>query len=78
MEHLDRDIVALMSRRVYDVAGCNPSVKVYLNGKRIPITNFGHVRAFVSTFPGVLVFQVTYRAAVRQDVHAGRAKVRVH
>jgi DNA topoisomerase-2 len=40
MEHLDKDIVALMSKRVYDIAGCNSSVKVYLNGSLIPIRNF--------------------------------------
>jgi DNA topoisomerase-2 len=35
MEKLDTDIVALMTKRVYDVAGCNPTVKVYLNDERI-------------------------------------------
>ncbi|XP_023226762.1 DNA topoisomerase 2-alpha-like isoform X2 [Centruroides sculpturatus] len=40
MEVLDKDTVALMSRRVYDVAGSSRGVKVYLNGKRLPIRGF--------------------------------------
>ena len=40
MEKLDKDIIALMTKRVYDIAGCNSSVKVYLNGTLIPIRNF--------------------------------------
>ncbi|UYV70510.1 TOP2B [Cordylochernes scorpioides] len=40
METLDKDIVALMSRRAYDVAGTSRGVKVYLNDKRLPVKNF--------------------------------------
>ena len=40
MTHLDKDIVALLTKRVYDVAGCNSSLKVYLNDKRLPIRSF--------------------------------------
>ncbi|XP_066589354.1 DNA topoisomerase 2 [Prorops nasuta] len=40
METLDDDIVSLMSRRAYDVAASTRGVKVYLNGKRVPIKNF--------------------------------------
>ena len=41
MDHLDDDIVALMTKRVYDMAGCTPaSVKVKLNGKVLDIKNF--------------------------------------
>lgn len=40
MEKLDNDIVALLSRRAYDVAGCTRGVKVYLNGKRLPVKGF--------------------------------------
>jgi len=42
MSHLDDDTVALLSKRVYDLAGCTSSnVKVYLNGKKISqATNF--------------------------------------
>jgi hypothetical protein len=37
MERLDEDTVALLSRRAYDVAASTRGVKVFLNGKRIPI-----------------------------------------
>ncbi|RXM31863.1 DNA topoisomerase 2-alpha [Acipenser ruthenus] len=37
METLDRDTVALMSRRAYDIAGASKGVKVFLNGKKLPI-----------------------------------------
>lgn len=40
MEKLDNDIVSLMSRRVYDAAASTRGVKVYLNGKRLPVKNF--------------------------------------
>ncbi|XP_049810564.1 DNA topoisomerase 2-alpha-like isoform X1 [Schistocerca nitens] len=40
MEALDKDIVALMSRRAYDVAASTRGVKVMLNGKRLPVKNF--------------------------------------
>ena len=37
MTSLDPDTVALLSRRAYDVAASSKGVKVFLNGKRIPI-----------------------------------------
>ncbi|XP_076228043.1 DNA topoisomerase 2 [Nomia melanderi] len=40
MQSLDNDIVALMSRRAYDIAASTRGVKVYLNGTRIPVKNF--------------------------------------
>eukprot|EP00043_Microstomoeca_roanoka_P011493 m.108253 g.108253 ORF g.108253 m.108253 type:complete len:1678 (-) comp15211_c0_seq2:413-5446(-) len=40
MTELDDDIVALMSRRVYDVAGTTKGIKVYLNNQRLPVRNF--------------------------------------
>lgn len=40
MTELDKDIVALMTRRAYDIAGCAKGVKVYLNEKRLPVKNF--------------------------------------
>ena len=40
METLDRDTVALLSRRAYDVAATTRGVKVFLNGKRLPISSF--------------------------------------
>ncbi|CAG4962834.1 unnamed protein product [Colias eurytheme] len=40
MEKLEDDIVALMSRRAYDVAASTAGVKVYLNGERLKISKF--------------------------------------
>lgn len=38
MEKLDKDIVALLTRRAYDVAGSCRGVKVSLNGKKLPVS----------------------------------------
>ena len=42
MDHgLDQDILDLMIKRVYDMAGCtDSSVRVYLNGDALPIKTF--------------------------------------
>lgn len=40
MEKLDDDIVALMSRRAYDIAASARGVKVFLNGSRIQLKTF--------------------------------------
>lgn len=40
MEKLDKDTVALMTRRAYDVAGSVKGVKVTLNGKKLPVSPF--------------------------------------
>uniref|UniRef100_A0A8C0GZP7 DNA topoisomerase 2 n=1 Tax=Chelonoidis abingdonii TaxID=106734 RepID=A0A8C0GZP7_CHEAB len=47
MTSLDKDIVALMSRRAYDIAGCTKDVKVFLNGKRLPVKGF---RSYVDLY----------------------------
>jgi DNA topoisomerase-2 len=40
MDKLDKDIIDLLSRRAYDVAGASWGIKVSLNGKRIPVKGF--------------------------------------
>lgn len=41
MTHLEDDVVALMRKRVFDLAGVlGKTVKVELNGKRIPVKSF--------------------------------------
>ncbi|XP_066940662.1 DNA topoisomerase 2-alpha isoform X2 [Macrobrachium rosenbergii] len=40
MESLNADIISLLSRRAYDVAASTRGVKVFLNGKRVPVKNF--------------------------------------
>uniref|UniRef100_A0A8B9PTQ2 DNA topoisomerase 2 n=1 Tax=Apteryx owenii TaxID=8824 RepID=A0A8B9PTQ2_APTOW len=47
MTILDKDIVALMSRRAYDIAGSTKDVKVFLNGKRLPVKGF---RSYVDLY----------------------------
>ena len=37
MTHLDKDIVSLMTRRAYDIAGGTKGVAVYLNGEKIEV-----------------------------------------
>lgn len=40
---MDEDTVSLLTKRAYDMAGCtNKKVKVYLNGKKINISDFNH------------------------------------
>ncbi|EDW13467.1 DNA topoisomerase 2 [Drosophila mojavensis] len=40
MESLDSDIVALMSRRAYDIAASTKGVSVFLNGTKVPVRGF--------------------------------------
>ena len=39
MKELDDDIISLMARRAYDVAGTT-GIKVYLNGALVPVSQF--------------------------------------
>uniref|UniRef100_A0A8C7U109 DNA topoisomerase 2 n=1 Tax=Oncorhynchus mykiss TaxID=8022 RepID=A0A8C7U109_ONCMY len=47
MEKLDMDIVALLTKRAYDIAGSCKGVKVMLNGKKLPVTGF---RSYVDLY----------------------------
>ncbi|KAM6897501.1 DNA topoisomerase 2-alpha [Xenentodon cancila] len=47
MNILDKDTVALMTRRAYDIAGSTKGVKVFFNGKRLPVTGF---RSYVDMY----------------------------
>jgi DNA topoisomerase-2 len=41
MTHLDKDIISIMYKRVYDLAGVTPAdVRVKLNGKSVDVKNF--------------------------------------
>ncbi|XP_078465385.1 DNA topoisomerase 2-alpha-like [Lampetra planeri] len=40
MTILDKDIIAIMTRRAYDIAGICKGVKVFLNGQKLPLTGF--------------------------------------
>uniref|UniRef100_A0A7N8YP46 DNA topoisomerase 2 n=1 Tax=Mastacembelus armatus TaxID=205130 RepID=A0A7N8YP46_9TELE len=47
MSILDKDTVALMTRRAYDIAGSTKGVRVFFNGKRLPVTGF---RSYVDMY----------------------------
>ncbi|XP_031700052.1 DNA topoisomerase 2-alpha isoform X2 [Anarrhichthys ocellatus] len=47
MSVLDKDTVALMTRRAYDIAGASKGVRVFFNGKRLPLTGF---RSYVDMY----------------------------
>ncbi|XP_059181316.1 DNA topoisomerase 2-alpha isoform X2 [Centropristis striata] len=47
MSILDKDTVALMTRRAYDIAGSTKGVRVFFNGKKIPLTGF---RSYVDMY----------------------------
>ena len=54
-EHLETglsdDIYLKLVKRVYDVAGCNPKLKVFLNGERIKINSFkDYIAMYVDKF----------------------------
>ena len=38
MDSLDDDTVSLLSRRAYDIAASSMGVKVFLNGKKLPVS----------------------------------------
>jgi len=41
MDTLDTDTISLFHKRVYDIAGCSSKkIKVYLNGKKVPVNDF--------------------------------------
>ncbi|XP_076089430.1 DNA topoisomerase 2-alpha-like isoform X1 [Mytilus galloprovincialis] len=40
MSSLDKDTVDLFTRRAYDIAAASKGVKVFLNGKKLPVKNF--------------------------------------
>lgn len=40
MDKIDDDTIKLIEKRVYEVAGCNPNLNVFFNGKKIQINSF--------------------------------------
>lgn len=51
---LDDDTVSLMRRRAYDLAGTLSGVKVYLDGKRVPVSGF---RQYVSLYTDSFAYE---------------------
>lgn len=40
MDCIDDDAIKLIEKRVYEVAGCNPNLNIFFNGKKIQINSF--------------------------------------
>eukprot|EP00434_Breviolum_minutum_P017321 symbB.v1.2.015289.t1/scaffold1134.1/size135964/1 len=58
MKKLDKDIVGLMSRRVVDLAGTTPAkCKIFLNGKRLDISNF---KDYIQLYTGTEDVQIVH------------------
>ena len=59
MEKLDDDTVALFTRRAYDIAAVSKGVKVFLNGKRLPVS-FIHflVSSLINPFGNPFFFRM--------------------
>eukprot|EP00742_Colponemidia_sp_Colp-10_P011597 GILJ01012914.1.p1 GENE.GILJ01012914.1~~GILJ01012914.1.p1 ORF type:complete len:1203 (+),score=201.00 GILJ01012914.1:257-3610(+) len=52
MKGFDEDILGIIRKRVYDLAGCNKGLEVVLNGTTVPIHSFSdYVSMFVSNEP---------------------------
>lgn len=48
---VDDDNIKKIIKRVYDIAGCNPELKVYINGERIKINSFkDYIKLYTEDF----------------------------
>ncbi|KAH3731657.1 DNA topoisomerase II [Pelomyxa schiedti] len=65
MSDLDSDTLSLLYKRVYDVAGCNPGKKIYLNGDQIKIKAFPD---YVKLYTQESVEQVIYSKSDRWEI----------
>ncbi|XP_041830802.1 DNA topoisomerase 2-alpha [Melanotaenia boesemani] len=72
MSVLDKDTVALMTRRAYDIAGSTKGVKVFFNGKRLPITGF---RSYVDMYVKDKVDELGGPLTVVHETVSGRWEV---
>lgn len=68
MTILDKDIVALMSRRAYDIAGSTKDVKVFLNGQRLPVSE--HLAEMVTSAFLMLFKQQGFVEAIYVITHS--------
>jgi DNA topoisomerase-2 len=48
IDSISDDLLALLSKRVFDIAGCNPALSVFLNGKKLPVRSF---KDYVNLYP---------------------------
>ncbi len=73
MDSLDKDTVALLSRRAFDVAASTRGVKVFLNGKRLPIKNF---KDYVDLCLKVLLIHFSLIIIKKQAYHIFQFRVK--
>jgi DNA topoisomerase-2 len=51
LDKIDDDHFKIIEKRVYDIAGCNPNLKVYLNGDLIQIKSFeDYIKFYTDTY----------------------------
>lgn len=60
MQALDNDTVALLTRRAYDIAGSTKGVRVFLNGKKLPVSFI----YFIALKPMFFVFLYSFSACL--------------
>ncbi|XP_035002136.1 DNA topoisomerase 2-alpha [Hippoglossus stenolepis] len=72
MSILDKDTVALMTRRAYDIAGAAKGVRVFFNGKKLPVTDF---RSYVDMYVKDKVDELGQALTIIHESLAGRWEV---
>ena len=58
METLDKDIVDLFSRRAYDIAASTRGVRVFLNGKKLPVSRWVLYETFMLMIGGKSMWNI--------------------
>ncbi|XP_077595631.1 DNA topoisomerase 2-alpha [Stigmatopora nigra] len=72
MSILDKDTVALMTRRAYDIAGCAKGVRVFFNSKRLPVKDF---QSYVDLYVADNVTETGNKLTVLHEVVNARWEV---
>ena len=57
MDYIDEDSFKIMEKRVYEIAGCNPNLTIYFNGKRIIMNSFRDYCAMYIEEDGLLLYE---------------------
>ncbi|XP_034563650.1 DNA topoisomerase 2-alpha isoform X2 [Notolabrus celidotus] len=72
MSTLDKDTVALMTKRAYDIAGAARGLRVYFNGKKLPVSGF---RSYVDMYLADKVDEVGNALVVVHEIINDRWEV---
>lgn len=57
MKNIDDDSFKIMEKRVYEIAGCNPNLTIYFNGKRIIMNSFKDYCQMYIEDNGLLIYE---------------------